>query len=261
MCGYSQGRVDGFLKVKGNLDAAFSFSREENTSYFAGREKINFSRRTKSYNSFLAYGITNNFDVNLSLPYVDVNGVEKDFQDYSIFLKYKIHSFSIQKINIDVILAGGFSNNFSEYQVNGGNAIGQQAKAFDFRPVFQLNLGGGFFTTLQGGYTYRLDPVPSSIPFTIKVGLAKAKYYLDVWYDFQHGIDGFDYRGTPAPPSFRELGVSYNKVGGTFYVPLLKRLGAFVGAGYTISGRNIPHGLGINAGIVLKHFKKKKVNE
>jgi len=258
---YSQGRVDGFFKGKGNLDAVFSISQEENKFYFAGREKINFSRETMSYNSFIAYGIVKDLDVNISLPYVDVNGVEKDFQDFSVFLKYKLNHFTIQKIGGDLILAGGFSSNVSDYQVGGGNAIGQQAKAFDLRPVFHFNLGKGFFTTIQSGFTYRLDPVPHSVPFAAKLAYAKAKYYIDIWYDFQYGIGGFDYRGTPAPPSFRELGVSYNKVGGTVYAPIFKYLGAFAGVAYTVSGRNIPHGLGMNVGLVLKYYAKQKDNE
>ena len=253
----AQGRVDGFFKGKGNLDVVFGLSSETNNFYFAGKERINFSRKTKSYNTFLAYGITNKLDINLSLPYVNVNDREKDFQDWSVFLKYSVKDVVIQKIKLKIGIAGGFSSNFSDYQVGGGSAIGQQAKLIDVRPVLHFSFPKGLFTTLQGGYSYRFDPVPSSIPFSLKVGLAKSKYYLDIWYDYQYGIGGFDYRGTPSPPSFRELGVSYHKVGGTVYLSVFKFLGVYGGVAYTLAGRNIPYGLGCNIGVVLKHNAKK----
>ncbi len=251
--GFSQGRVDGFFKGKGNLDFVLGGGYESNTNYFAGRDKVVLQRNVTLYNSFLAYGITDQLDINMSLPYVDVNDVEKDFQDYSVFLKYKV----VDKNGWTISLVSGFSSNVIDYQTEGGNAIGQQAKTVDGRLVVHYFASNGMFFTTQGGYSYRNNPVPHSVPLTLKVGLAKSKYYFDVWYDFQHGIDGFDYRGDPRPPTFRALGVSYHKIGGTFYKPLFKHLGAYVGTSYVLTGRNVSQGIGVNAGIVLKYFKKK----
>jgi hypothetical protein len=249
---FAQGRVDGFFKGKGNLDVVLGGGYESNPNYFAGTDKIILQRNVTIYNAFLAYGITDKLDVNISLPYVDVNGVESDFQDYALFLKYKV----FEKKGWNISLASGFSSNIIDYQTEGGNAIGQKAKTIDGRLVVHYFASNGIFFTAQGGYSYKKDPVPSSIPLTLKVGLAKAKYYVDVWYDFQHGIGGFDYRGNPSPSTFRTLGVSYHKVGGTFYKPIFKHLGAYLGASYILAGRNISQGLGVNAGIVLKFFKK-----
>lgn len=250
--GFSQGRVDGFFKGKGNLDFVLGGGYESNPTYFAGTQKVELQRNVTIYNIFLAYGITDQLDVNMSLPYVDVNGVENDFQDVAIFLKYKVYA----KKGWTISWASGFSSNVTDYQTEGGNAIGQQAKTIDGRLVVHYFASNGMFFTTQGGYSYRNDPVPHSIPLTLKVGLAKSKYYVDVWYDFQHGIDGFDYRGNPRPPTFRALGVSYHKVGGTFYKPIVKHLGAFLGASYVITGRNVSQGIGVNVGVVLKYYKK-----
>ena len=251
--GIAQGRVDGFFKGKGNLDLVLGGGYESNPNYFAGTNKVALQRTVTIYNTFLAYGITDKLDVNVSLPYVDVNGVESDFQDYSIFLKHKVYD----KKRWTISLAGGFSSNVGDYQTEGGNAIGQKAKTVDGRLVVHHFAKNGIFFTGQTGYSYKGDPVPNSIPLTIKTGLAKSKYYFDVWYDFQHGIGGLDYRGTPTPATFRQLGVSYHKIGGTFYKPIFKHLGAYVGASYVLVGRNVSQGFGVNGGLVLKYSKKK----
>ncbi|MFD1550560.1 hypothetical protein DNU06_16415 [Putridiphycobacter roseus] len=259
---FGQGRVDGFLKGKGNLDIALGSNYEANKQYYAGNNLINLSRDILSFSAFFAYGITDKLDVNFSVPYVSVNSAEKSIQDPALFIKYHITSISLKagdhnlgKLNL--IFAAGFSANINDYQTAGGNAIGQQAKTIDLRPVIHYQANSGWFATLQGGYNYKFEPVPDAIPFALKVGLAKAKWYADVWYDGQHGIGGFDYLGTPAPPSFRELGVSYHKIGGTFYKPINQYLGVFGGLSYMLAGRNISKGAGGNIGFVFKPAIKK----
>jgi hypothetical protein len=249
---FSQGRVDGFLKHKGELDAVVGVSYETSKSYFAGTDKISFTRNTTSYNAFFAYGVFDRLNVNVSVPYVNVNKQEQGLQDGAVFFKYKV----LSKNKLNLLIAGGFSSNLSNYETHSGSAIGQQAKAIDIRPVLHYFASNGVFITAQGGYTYRFSPVPNSIPVAVKIGLAKAKYYVDVWYEYQYGIGGFDYRGTPTPPSFRELGVSFHKIGGTIYKPLSENIGMFGGLSYILSGRNISKGFGGNLGVVIKNNNK-----
>ncbi len=255
---FAQGRVDGYYKGQGNLDFVISGGYENNKNYFAGTNKVTLGRKIVIANAYLAYGITNKLDVNFSLPYISVNNVAKGFQDASLFLKYRLIDFSdtSKSLKGSLSLAGGMSSNFTNYLTEGGNALGQQAKTIDLRPVLQIHLPKGIFTTLQAGYTYKFDPVPNSFSPAVKVGIAKSKIYADVWYEYQYSFGGLDYQGSPAPSTFQELGVNYHKVGGTFYTPIKNKLGVFVGATYILSGRNTSQGLGINAGIVLKHFKK-----
>ena len=265
---FGQGRVDGFLKGKGHLDIALGSNFEANPNYYAGTNLIALQRNIFSASAFFAYGITNKLDVNLSIPYVNVNGVEAGIQDPAVFLKYKLFSAPLYHIRTSVeqdglrmkegaklhlLLAGGFSSNLTDYQTGGGNALGQQAKTIDIRPVIHLtDIPFGVFVTLQAGYNYKFDPVPHAIPFAAKIGIAKAKWYADLWYDGQHGIGGFDYQGIPSPPSFRELGVSYHKIGGTFYKPINQKLGWYAGLSYTLAGRNFSKGIAGNLGLVYK---------
>lgn len=264
MLSYGQGRVDGFFKGKGNLDFVIGGGFENNKNYFAGTNKIALERDIVIASTFVAYGITNRLDVNFSLPFISVNGNTSGFQDASLIFKYMMIAIpfyskdSIEKwvgqLNFNV--AGVVSSNFTDYETEGGSAIGQQAKIIDLRPVLQIYLPYGFFTTIQVGCTYKFEPVPNSFSPAIKVGIAKSKFYADVWYEYQHSFGGFDYQGTPIPSTFRELGVNFHKIGATFYKPIKNKFGIFVGTSYLISGRNTSQGFGVNAGIVLKHKKK-----
>lgn len=269
---YGQGRVDGFFKGKGNLDIAIGTNFEANPKYYAGTNLINLQRNILSANAFFAYGITNKLDVNVSIPYVNVNGVEGGIQDPAIFFKYQLFSFGAYHVEtglnqdglrmrseprVFVSIAGGFSSNITDYQTGGGSALGQQAKTIDIRPVIHIKLDPSAFITLQGGYNYKFDPVPHAIPFAAKIGVAKANWYADLWYDGQYGIGGFDYQGAIKPPSFRQLGVSYHKVGGTFYKPINHQLGWYGGLAYVLAGRNISKGVAANVGVVYKPNLKK----
>jgi len=111
----AQGRVDGFFKGKGNLDFVLGGGYESNPNYFAGTDKVVLQRNIAIYNAFLAFGITDKFDINMSLPYVDVNGVEKGLQDYAIFLKHKI----LTKNRWSISFASGYSSNIGDYQTEG----------------------------------------------------------------------------------------------------------------------------------------------
>jgi len=259
---FGQGRVDGFFKGKGNLDIAIGATYETAPKYYAGTNLIEsgLGRDVFSTSAFVAYGITNKLDINLSIPYVNVNGSVGGVQDPAVFIKYKLLQLTNvhPDIVVDLIMAGGFSSNITDYQTGGLNALGQQAKVIDIRPVLQImNVTHGVFLTLQGGYNYKFDPVPSAAVFAVKLGIAKAKWYADIWYDMQNGIGGFDYLGTPAPPSFRQLGVSFQKVGGTFYKPINNKMGAFAGLSYVLTGRNMSKGFGANLGVVFKPDLKK----
>ncbi len=253
---FSQGRVDGFYKGKGNFDGVVGVGFESNPNYFAGPNKIALSRDILIGSLYGAYGIANNFDVNVSLPFISVNGVESGIQDVSVFLKFKIGRLTGPNVKIDVSLAGGFSSNITDYQTEGGSAIGQQAKILDIRPVIHTMWNNGMFVTVQSGYSYKFDPTPHSVPVTVKVGKASGKYYVDLWYDYQNSLGGLDYSNGPAPSTFKELGVDYHKVGGTYYRPLKDKLGIFGGVSYTTGGRNTSEGIGVNVGIVFKHYKK-----
>lgn len=248
---YSQGRVDGFYKGKGNTEIVWGGGAEFDKKYFADDGKIDLVRTIYNTSLFVASGLSDNIDLYISIPYIKIND-QKSVQDGSVFLKWKAYNKSLEKGDLSVSLAAGYSGNLAQYQTEGLSAIGQEAKIIDIRPVVHYFAKNGWFGTFQGAYNYKYDPVPNAFNAALKIGKASGKYYIDVWYDHQTSFGGLNYRGTPTPSTFKELGVDYHKVGATFYKPIFERLGAFVSTSYTITGRNTGQGLGGNVGIVLK---------
>ncbi len=249
---FGQSPVDGFFKGKGHYEAVVGGGFSLNGNFYAGTDKVALTRKGIYTNLFLAAGVTGRLDVYANIPYVAVNG-EGDLQDGSIYIKYKILEKPLSSGSFSISLAAGYSTNLTDYQTEGGDAIGQQAQVLDIRPVLHYARNSGWFYTLQGGYQSKGAPVPNSMAIGAKVGKAGEKNYFDIWYDFQNAFGGLDYRGTPAPSTFRELGVSYQRVGATYYRPLLPWLGAFVGTSYAITGRNVGQGPGMSAGVVFKN--------
>lgn len=247
----AQGRVDGFFKGKGNSELVIGGGTERNNKFYAGTDKISLGRDINHVSIFAAYGITEKFDVYVSAPYIWLND-ENSIQDGSVFLKYGLFSKSLTSGDLSVSLAAGYSTPLSDYETESINAIGQQAEVLDIRPVVHFMRNDGWFATLQGAYNLKSDPVPDAYSAALKVGKASSKIYYDFWYEYQYSDGGLDYRGTPAPETFRELGVGFHKIGGTFYQPIKSYLGYYLSSFYVLSGRNVGQGIVFNAGVVLK---------
>jgi hypothetical protein len=250
----SQGKIDGFYKGQGNGSAVIGFGFEDTKKYFAGTEKIDLSRSLYYINAFANYGITDNFDASLSLPFI-ISNENKDLQDITLFLKYRFYTTPIGNGIFEVSAAGGFSTPVSNYDIGGLNDIGQQATTIDTRGVLHYKFNSGWFATLQSGYIFKFEEVPNSIPIVFKLGKAVSKWYYDVYYDYQHSFGGIDYLGTPRPQNFREFGVDYHKVGGSLYTSFSKNFGGYASLSYVISGRNVFQGPSYGVGIVYNFMK------
>ena len=249
--GFSQNKIDGFYKGQGNMDFVLGGGIEGAANYFAGYELVGLGRLISNVNFFYAVGATDWFDINLSVPFVMISS-SYGLQDGSLYLKFRLFEKEMDKGKLSLTVAPGFSRNLTNYQTEGFSAIGQQATTFDLRPLVHFQWNSGWFITGQSSYLYRLDPVPPSVNGGLKVGYAAANYYYDFWIDHQTSFGGLDYQGTPAPTTFRELGVDYTKIGGTFYTPIKKRWGFFAGASFVVFGRNVGQGAALNLGFVFK---------
>ncbi len=259
---FSQGPIDGYGKGKGNFAIGTSFNREKNGDFFAGSNTIFLPRNIQSYSLFGIYGITNKLDVQLNIPYVNLNsGQEQNFHDGSIYLKYKVLNNKNKLGSLDIFGATGFYQPLSDYEVNGGSAIGQQNNAIDARVVIQQNFKKGLFVSLQSGHFWKTNPTPNAILSSLKVGFANSKIYADIFIEHHESLGGTDYLGTgtldPATRGgFISLGIGYTRIGGTVYKNVYKNFGAFVGGSYTVSGRNIGKATRIGLGIVYNFYKK-----
>jgi hypothetical protein len=253
---YSQGKIDGFYRGKGNATAVFGLGFEDSKEYFAGTEKTGLSRSLYYANLYGSYGITDNFDASLSIPFISSNK-NSGLQDLLLFLKYKVYQTDIGNGKLQISLAGGFSTPLSDYKIGGLNDIGQQATVIETRGVVHYHLNSGWFGTLQSGYSFKLEETPNSVPLTVKLGKTASKWYYDVYYDFQHSFGGIDYRGTPSPQNFKEFGSDFHKVGGTVYTSFSDSFGSYVSLSYVLSGRNVFQGPAYGIGLVY-NFKRKE---
>ena len=246
---FGQGTIDGFYKNKNNGAVVLGGGFEDSKKYLAGANKLDLERSTYYVSIFTAFGITDNLDVNLSVPYISSNK-ESNFQDISVLLKYRFLRFNSELGAFELSTAAGLSTPLSEYSIGGLNDIGQQATSIETRALLHFRSNSSWFATLQSGFSFKVEEVPNSLPATLKVGRATSNWYYDVYYDYQHSFGGIDYRGTPFPQNFREFGVDFHKAGGTLYKPFSSSLGAYISVSYTFAGRNTflgaSYGLGLS---------------
>ncbi|MAN60150.1 MAG: hypothetical protein CMC08_09980 [Flavobacteriaceae bacterium] len=247
--GFGQGRVDGFFLDTGSATIAVGSGLEKTDTYFIGSEESELSRNLFYTNVFVAYGIAANVQASVSLPYIDTGGNE-NFQDISFFLKYKLLAKQTGHGIFSLATAVGVSTPASNYDLGGLFDIGQQATAFQGLLMLHYQIPNGWFGTLQSGYSIKSNPTPNGVPIVAKVGRARNKWYFDVYYEYQNSFGGIDYRGTPAPQDFREIGVDYHKVGNTGYYSVNSTVGVYLSFSYLLSGRNVFAGPGFGGGIV-----------
>ena len=246
----AQGVVDGFFKGKNNADIALSLAFDNSSKYFAGTNKIDLKRSLFSVGVFGEYGLTEKWDIIASLPVI--NGKP---QDATIFTKYEAARIKLKSASLSIIPAVGVSFPASNYNTETGQAIGQRATRIQPKLVVQLALKNGLFFQAQSGYNYALSPVTSSVPFSFKTGFSKGRIYMDAWFDFQQGFGIKDYQGSVPFDSFRELVVSYTKIGGVFYFAINKHWGTFINGSQVLRGRNTPVATTIGTGVVYRIVK------
>ncbi len=253
MIGMGQGMVDGFTRGKGNTDLALTFSMEMSNKYYAGTDKISVGRDKVIGSIYAAHGITNWMDIAANIPYIKLND-ETGLQDGSVYLKIRPYTTTFSDKTFSFLVATGLRAPLSDYETEGGSAIGQQDTTIDVRGLAQLHFSSGVFVAIQSGYTFKSDPVPSTFPAAIKVGKTADGYYFDGWLDFQYTDKGKDYRGEgdKRSNSFRELGVGYLKIGGVYYRTFNEKLGWTLGGDYALWGRNTDKSLRISLGLVIK---------
>ena len=252
---FSQGKIDGFYRGQGNGTMVLGLGFEDSKKYFAGRNKIDLSRNLFYANLYASYGVTANFDAQISIPYM-ISDDNKNFQDISMFAKYRFYQKQTEKGNLQFSVSGGFSTPLSNYEIGDLNDLGQQATIIETRAMAHYQCQTNWFATIQSGFSYKLEEVPNSIPFALKVGKATSKWYYDAYYEYQYSFGGTDYRGSPPPQNFKEFGVDYHKVGSTLFKPISKYFGAYVSLSYILAGRNTFQGPAYGIGLSYD-FKRK----
>ncbi len=269
----AQSPVSGFMKNKGEGAAVVSYSYEKYDKVFLVPAEIDgvpvFNEvSVSSISLYGEFGITDNFDVVVNVPYIKAkgsaseqvlanNGFEnerKGIQDFQIFGKYRFKSFGFEKSKLDLIGALGLQTPLGDYKANEGIqsivAIGNQSTSFTAMGIAMFKTNAGVFTSGQLGYSIRGNDVPNALLSELKIGYAASKFYVDAFIAnqlsdkkgtdiLQEGFTGF----------FPETRVNSTRIGLNAYVPIYSGIGLTGGVNSYIAGRNLGKATGFYGGL------------
>ncbi len=254
---FAQGILDGYMKGKGKLDIAISYAFEESNEYYKGIELSSVLTTVNSGGVFAAYGISDDFDMLFSAPYVTINDAG-GLQDGGLYGRYKVLEKVKNKSTSRWMIGGGVNTPLSNYELDSLGAVGLQVTSFDARSIFQYENSGAFIQ-FQTGFIWRYDffndgithEVPNFFPISLKVGGASASTYFDIWLDIIAPIGGLDDNNINRPP-LQTFATAYTKVGGTLYFTISDSFGIVVNAATTLNGRNTIKSTRGGIGLIFK---------
>jgi hypothetical protein len=266
-----QGPIDGYHKGEGNLDMAVGMNFSRSRDYYGVNNQIyNLPYSADMFSVFGQYGITNNFDAVVTIPYI-FGQFENKFQDMGIFLKYRpIYAEFNKKGKVGTILSGGYTFPISDYTPDATGALGQRAQIFPLRLITQLEFYSGFFFNLTGTYNVRIDKLSqetisnttelnpdfvlaapeNSAVFLIRTGMATTHHFFEFILEYQKTFGGVDFLPGVVQPS-QLYGVDYLKIGTTYYYGF-ETNGIALNTSFIPSGRNIGNIFSISISFILK---------
>lgn len=269
----AQSPVSGFMKNKGEGAAVVSYSYEKYDKVFLVPSELDgvpiFNEISTSSLSFYGeYGISDNFDVVVNVPYIkaegdasqqvlDNNGFEnerKGVQDLKVFGKYRFKSFAFEKSSLDLIGALGIQTPLGDYKVNDGLqsiiAIGNQSTSVSAIAIAMFKTNAGLFTSGQLGYSVRGNDVPNALLSELKIGYAASKFYVDAFIANQlSDKEGTDILQEGFTGFFPETRVNSTRIGLNAYVPVYNGIGLTGGVNSYIAGRNLGKATGFYGGL------------
>jgi hypothetical protein len=269
---FAQGPLDGYLKGKGHLDLAPSFSFNS-ASKFAGGDgqlyDVGFKGQLLSV--FGEYGLSDRFDLVATAAYVFTSD-QSGLQDGGFYAKYRPYYENVDKIGkLGVLFGTGASFPIGKYDILQTGALGQRAVTVPAKLIVQLESKSGIFFNITGGYNWRLDNLkdedvarliakrPNYVAIEpqnyatvlFKIGFPTKQYYLDAWVERQQTKGGANFvEGIIDLP--QSYGVSYTQIGGTAYYSENGKRGFYASSGYILGGRNTSKVFRLTLGAVVK---------
>jgi hypothetical protein len=161
---FAQSPTDGLVMAKGYMCNVVSYQHNSWKEYWEGtlkRDNPNIGTFTGQNVMYMgAYGITENLNVMVGLPYVwtKADGSQhfdgqRGVQDFSLWLKYRALSKEIPLGTLSVFATAGASAPTSKYFVDMlPFAIGMGTKTASLRLIADYKTEKGFYVTGQTGY-------------------------------------------------------------------------------------------------------------
>ena len=271
----AQSPVNGFMQGKGKGNVVVSYGMESYDEVYLVPKKVNGvpvfrDVNVTSASLFATYGITDQFDVVVSLPFITATGNASEavlqnlnfenersgIQDVSVFLKFNPFDINIGSSNLKLIGAVGVKTPVGDYKVDEGLqsiiAIGNRSTTVNMIAIAMFKTKYGIFTSGQFGTGFATQGVPDSYMSELKLGYAAKRIYGDVFIANQTSATGVDILGNGFQGFFPATKVDFTRVGVNLYAPIYKAIGLAGGANSYIAGRNIGKATGFYAGVVYK---------
>ncbi len=272
---YSQSPISGFMQGKGKGNVSLSYSSEKYDKVYLVPEEVDgvpiFNEvQISSTSLYATYGITNQLDVVLSLPYIIAEGSASQevlsnlnyenkrsgVQDVSVFIKYNPFYFDYGSSSLRLIGALGLKTPLGGYEENEGLqsiiAIGNRSTTLSAIGLAMFKMNSGLFVSGQFGGNLASNDVPNSYISELKLGYAANKFYGDAYLANQTSTSGVDILGEGFQGFFPATKVNYTKIGLNLYSPIYQDFGLAAGVSSLVAGRNIGKATGFYGALVYK---------
>lgn len=248
--GRAQGPISGFPTPKGEMAVAFTYSQENYDTYLLPNDaRETRDIETISYSLFAEIGVSDISSVVVTLPYLRTNDGAGSLQDASVWIKYMNSDKRGARFANRFFTAVGLSFPVGNYEVTGVEAIGQRATVFQGRLAYQFQHDTGWFLNAQTGIDFQFAPeARASWPVLLRAGYGGSFFYVEGWVEFITALES----GTNVQSATAGTGSSWQRLGGTAYVPVQPWVGFAVGGALVVDGEYIGKSSRLNAGIIFK---------
>jgi hypothetical protein len=271
----AQSPVDGFMQGKGKGNVVLSYGMEKYDKVFLVPKEVDgvpvFREvEISSAALYATYGITDQLDLVVSLPYVAAEGNASEavltnlnfenkrsgLQDFSVFLKFNPFNYNIGSSKLSFTGVLGYKAPAGDYKVDEGLqsiiAIGKREKVVSLIGIAMFKTKSGIFATGQFGGLMNVNNLPDAYMSEIKLGYAASKFYGDVFLANQTSVTGVDILANGFQGFFPATKVDLTRVGLNLYAPVYKSIGVAGGANTYIEGRNLGKATGFYGALVYK---------
>ena len=248
----------GFLRGRGNLDLAVSYSLDSYDEFWVDERRVSaeslgrIDRHTISL--YAAYGLTDDLDLISSASYVRATSTgvyddNQDFQDMKLALKWRVGEWELGPGRFSILAAPGGQFPLSDYNSEAFTAIGDGEWALLGRGILHYQFDAGAFVSLETGFDYR-DGLPANeVPVNLTAGFSLFdRLTLSGFYSHVESLGGFNVDQGPFPGNQEE----YDRIGGGIYFRINDRFGVSASAWTTLDGKNTGDVDGFSIGTVLK---------
>lgn len=239
----AQALLSGFSLQEKEKVVAIGYGADVASQYFIKSEAVDLARTIDVIGVYGAVGFKNNWNAVLSYALIDFTP-----QDFRIGVSKRYG----QKQNWYAVIGGGFYGPTSDYETEGLNAIGQHNGGVWVENVIQKRMNASHLDiALTANLNYEVTP--SNIQTSLAYGLSRKNMYIKGFAAYQHSFGNKFYRGIgeEAPSTFKELAVSYAKVGAQV-IYTKSEWQPYLGLAQTLWGQNAFKATAFSVGVIKK---------